>query len=158
VAEIWPQIEFDTTPLGGGILLPVWILTRVFLRCDRTKFQPNVAQTGHFTQWLTHSCLCLSQLAKCRFRNTQNDRTVLPIANLTADPESGSPDSYSSFLVPMGVPRLVSEIFVCDRQTDGRTNNVDHYYSWPHTVAGQLITETSTRWLWLFAQLPWCLF
>jgi len=36
-------------------------------------------------------------------------------------------------------------------QTDRRTDNVDHYYSWPHIVAGQLINVptvyTSIAWL-----------
>jgi len=64
---------------------------------------------------------------KCQPGNTQNGGTVLPIANLMADSESGSPDSYSSFLVTKRLSRLVSEIFACDRQTD----NADHYYSWP---------------------------
>jgi len=68
--------------------------------------------------------------------NTQNGGTVLAIANLVADSESGSPDSYSSFLVTMGLSRLVSEIFACGRQTA----NVDRYYSLPHVVAGQLTT------------------
>jgi len=57
-----------------------------------------------------------------------------------ADSESGSPDSYSSFLVTIRLSRLVSEIFACDRQTDGRT-------TWtltiagPHIAAGQLINK-----------------
>jgi len=54
---------------------------------------------------------------------------------MMADSESGSPDSYSSFIVTIHLSRLVSEIFACERQTDGwmggRTDNVDHYYSWP---------------------------
>jgi len=53
---------------------------------------------------------------------TQNGGTVLPIANLTAHSESGSPDSYSNFLVTIHLSHsLVLEIFACDRQTDGRT-------------------------------------
>jgi len=70
-------------------------------------------------------------------RNTQIGETVLPIANLIADSELGHPDSYSSFLVNIGLSRLVSEIFARDRQTDGE--NANHYYSWPHIVAGELI-------------------
>jgi len=84
----------------------------------------------------------LSACAKCQPGNTQNGRTVglLPIANLMADSELGSRDSYSSFLVTIGLrlSRLVSEIFACDRQTDGQTDNADHNYSWPHIAAGKL--------------------
>jgi len=63
---------------------------------------------------------------------------LLPVTNLLADSESGSLDSYSCFLVTILLSRLVSEIFVYDKQTDGKTDNADHYYSWPHIVAGQL--------------------
>jgi len=58
--------------------------------------------------------------------NAQNGGTVLPIANLMADSESGSPVSYSSFPVTIRLSRLVSEIF---GRTDGWTDNADHYYS-----------------------------
>jgi len=37
-----------------------------------------------------------------------------------ADSELGSSDYYSSFLVTIRLSRLVSEIFACDRQTDGQ--------------------------------------
>jgi len=43
--------------------------------------------------------------------NTQNGRTVL----LLTDSESGSPVSYSSFLVTTCLSRLVSKIFTHDR-------------------------------------------
>jgi len=59
---------------------------------------------------------------RCQPGNTQNGGTVLPIANLMADSESGSPNSYSSCLVTIRLPRLVLEILACDRQTDGRTD------------------------------------
>jgi len=58
-----------------------------------------------------------------RHGNTPHGRTVL--ANLMAD--SGSPDSYSSFVVTICLFCLVLEIFACDKWTD----NADHYYSWP---------------------------
>jgi len=70
--------------------------------------------------------------------NIQNGRTVLQIANLMADSESGSPVSYSSFLVTICLSRLVSEIFVCDGRTDRRTTQTVTAAS-PHIVAGQLI-------------------
>jgi len=41
----------------------------------------------------------LSEWAKCLPRNTQNGRTVLQIVNLIADSETGSPGSYSCFVV-----------------------------------------------------------
>jgi len=59
--------------------------------------------------------------------------------NLMAESESGSPVFYSSFLVTIRLSRLVSRIFTCDRQTDRRLDNADHYYSCRHIVAGQLI-------------------
>jgi len=49
--------------------------------------------------------------------NTQNGRTALPIANLMTDFES---DSYLSFLVTIHLSHLVSEIFACERRTDGQ--------------------------------------
>jgi len=52
-------------------------------------------------------------------KTLQNGETVLLIANLMADSESGSPDSYSSFPVTIRLCRLVSEIFACDRQIEG---------------------------------------
>jgi len=61
---------------------------------------------------------------------TPNGGTVLPIANLMADSESGSPSSYSSFLVTTSLSRLVLEMFACYRQTD----NENHYYSWPPPI------------------------
>jgi len=67
----------------------------------------------------------------------------LLIANLMADSELGSPVSYSSFLVTIRLSRSVPEIFACDtqtdRQTDGRTDNSGHFYSWPPHCGGSLI-------------------
>jgi len=57
----------------------------------------------------------LSEWAKCQPRSTQDGGTILVIANLMADSESESPDSYLSFLVTTRLFRLVS---VTDRQTD----------------------------------------
>jgi len=76
----------------------------------------------------------------CQPGNTQNGGTVLPIARLAVDAESGSPDSYSSFLVTICLSRLVSEIFACDRQTDGQGRTIT--IAGPQTVAGQLIHYT----------------
>jgi len=52
-----------------------------------------------------------------------------------------TPISYSTFIVTIGISRLVSEIFACDAQTDRwadihttRTITI----AGPHTVAGQL--------------------
>jgi len=63
----------------------------------------------------------MSEWAKCQPGNTQNDRTVLPIVNLMADSESGNPNFYSRFIVTIRLSRLVSEIFVRDRQRDRQT-------------------------------------
>jgi len=71
--------------------------------------------TDPFTAFTRPTGPFLSEWAKCQPGNTQNGRTVLPIENLMADSESGSPVSYSSFLVTIGLSRLVLEIFECDR-------------------------------------------
>jgi len=103
VAEICRQIKFETTPSGGKILLPVYISTRVYLRhihmCDDKKIsdithRPVTAPNAPFTN---QSSPYLSQSAKCRIGNTQNGGTVLGKSD--ADSESGSPVSYSSFLL-----------------------------------------------------------
>jgi len=62
--------------------------------------------TDPFTTLTSPTGPFLSEWAKCQPGNTQNGRTVLPIANLMADSESGSPDSYSSFLVTICLSRL----------------------------------------------------
>jgi len=49
----------------------------------------------------------LSEWAQCRRGNIQNGGTVFPIANLVGDIESGSQDTYSSFLVTIRLSRLV---------------------------------------------------
>jgi len=123
-------------------------------------------------QWCTHvhdECLdwCLFPLihslgqlpisvwmGKCQSGNTQNGGTVLPIVNLMADSKSGSPDSYSSFLVTIRLSLLVSGIFACDRQMD----NADHYYSLPPHCGG-----AANKWscsilvhFWLSSRLVYC--
>jgi len=112
--------------------------------CDNSwpSMVPSVVPTGDCSHWSIHKANCPIPvwMGKVPTGNTQNGGNVLLIANVMAESESGSPDSYPSFLVTTCLSRLVLEIFVCDRQTD----NVDHYYSWFHTVAGQL-----TKWsLW----------
>jgi len=77
----------------------------------------------------------LSEWAKCQPGNTQNGRTVLPIVNLMADSESGSPISHSLFIITIGLSYLVSEIFTCDKQMD----NADYYIADPHIMSDQLI-------------------
>jgi len=83
-------------------------------------------------------------------RKTQNGRTVLLIANLTADLELESPDSYSSFLVTIRISSLVLEIFVLDRQTA----NMDHSYSWPPHCGGPANKFEETQ-LYMCHQLCW---
>jgi len=69
--------------------------------------------------------------------------------NLMADSESGSLDSYSSFLVTIHLSRLVLEIFACDRQTDGQINGWISMWTVtivdPHIVLGQLITNAASE-------------
>jgi len=86
--------------------------------------------------------------------DTRSSGTVLQIANLMADSESGSPDSYSSILITIHLSRLDSEIFVCGRQTnrrtDRRTDNADDYYSWPPYCEGP---ANNHDWFSLFESL-----
>jgi len=49
---------------------------------------------------------------------------LLPIVNLMTDSESRSMDSYLSIPVTIRLFHLVSEIFVCDRQTDGQCSPI----------------------------------
>jgi len=114
-SEICPKTEFETTPPIDGILFQVSISTRVSYVCEivqnfRQMAAPNVPFTNPSSPFL-------SQSAKCRPWNTQNGRTKLSIANPTADSESGSPVSYSSFLL------TISLIFwdICVWQTDRQT-------------------------------------
>jgi len=60
---------------------------------------PSVVPTGDWTQWSIHyihrpTGPFLSEWTKCQPENTQNGETVLPIANLMADSESGNQVSY----------------------------------------------------------------
>jgi len=77
---------------------------------------------------------------KCQPGNTQNGGTIIPIVNLMAASESGSPDSYLSLLVTIRLSRLVSEIFTYDRQTDGWTMQTITIAG-PHIVVGLLIMQ-----------------
>jgi len=101
-----------------------WHFLRHLYMWDYTKFQPNDTLTAPTDPFTNLSC-----------RKCPHSGIVLQIANHTADFESGSPVSYSSFIVT--VARLVSEIFDCNRLTD----NADHYQPRPiaghHIVAGQ---------------------
>jgi len=70
-----------------------------------------------------------------------------------ADSETGSPHSYSTFMVTIVLSRLVSEILVCDRQTYGRTTRTTAIAA-PYIVASQLIiamiyVQTSCGILWI---------
>jgi len=87
--------------------------------------------TDPFTTFTRPTSPFLSErVMKCQPGNTKNGGTVLPIANLMADPELGSPSSYLPFILTIGLSRLISEIFTCDRETD-IVCNADHYNSWP---------------------------
>jgi len=82
------------------------------------------------------------EVVKCQPGNLQNGRTVLLIANMMADSESGSLNSNSSFLVTISLSRLVSNIFMCDRQKD----NANHYWPIGHIVAHQLTKQHKCTW------------
>jgi len=107
--------------------------------CDHNNF----SQTSHRPTTAPNAPLTRPSLSEqCRSGNTQDGGTGLPIANLMADSESGSPDSYSSFLVTIRPSRLVSEIFGCDRPTGRQTTRIITIDG-QHIVAGQLIIHSS---------------
>jgi len=93
-----------------------------------------------FTTFTSPTGPFLYEWAKCQPRNTQNGRTILPIANLMADSESGSPVSHSSFLVTICLSRLVSEIFAANEM-----DNADHNYSWSPHCGGPANNAPSTE-------------
>jgi len=78
--------------------------------CLRAWVPTGDCYTDPFTTFTSPTGPFLSEWAKCQPGNTQNGGTVLQIANLVADSESGSPVSYSSFLVTVCLSCLVSEI------------------------------------------------
>jgi len=78
-----------------------------------------------------------SEWAKYTPENTQNGETLLPIVNLMAESESGSPVSYSNFLATIRLIS-VSEILACNGSTDRRTTRTISIAG-PHILAGQLI-------------------
>jgi len=89
------------------------------------------------TQWPVWCHLYHTGYWRKRLKKTQNGRTVLPVTNLMTDSEPGSLYCYSSFLVTiMSISLSLGDIRVW--QTDGWTDTVKYYYSWPHNVAGQL--------------------
>jgi len=78
-----------------------------------------------------------------------------------ADSESGSPVSYSSFLVTIRLSRLVSEIFACDRETERQRGLL--LYSWPSHCGGpanngerrtECVRESGTRAYTVFLRSP----
>jgi len=111
---------------------------------------PRVMPTGDCSLWSIHYTMQLHSLAEpavfCLNGRSANPETpkmakpVLPIVNLMAGSESGSPVSYSSFLVTICLARLVLEIFACERQTDGQTTQTITIAGL-HIVAGMQLTS-----------------
>jgi len=118
---------------------PLWDVTTADLPWCPERCWLVTVPTDPFTTSTSPTGPFLSEWANCQPGNTQNGRTVLLIANLMADSESGSPNSYSSFLVTICLSRLVLEIFTCDRQTDRETTRTITIAG-PHIVDGQLIS------------------
>jgi len=56
------------------------------------------------------------------------ERYVIVIISLITASELGRPVFCSSFLVTIGLSRLVSEIFACYTSKDRQTDIADHYY------------------------------
>jgi len=122
-----------------------WWTTRYRLLWDVTTAGPPrcpvwcrlvTVPTDPFTTFTSPTGPFLSEWAKCQPGNTQNGGTILPILYLMEDSESGNPSSYSHFIVTIGLSHLVLEMIACDWQTDRRTDNADHYYSWPPHCGG----------------------
>jgi len=90
----------------------------------------STQQNGQCSQ---ANCPFLSEWVKCQAGNTKNGGTVLLIANLMADSESGSPDSYSRFLVNIRLSLSFRDIRVWQTR---RQTSVDHYFSWPPHCGG----------------------
>jgi len=97
---------WDVT-IAGSPRCPVWCR---LVTVPTDLFTTFTRPTGPF----------LSEWAKCQPGNTQNRGTVLPIANLMAHSESGSPASWSPLIVTTGLWSLLWEIFASDRQTDSQ--------------------------------------
>jgi len=111
----------------------------------------------HSTRWETPFSSCTSNLVKISWSMAEicpkiefGGRILLPVLihcvssyenlpvcdhtkfHLTPDSKSGSPDSYSSFLVTIHLSRLVRRY---SRVIDRRTDSADHCLSWrwpPH--------------------------
>jgi len=96
--------------IAGPLWCPVWCWL-VTVPAD-----PFITFTRPTSPFLSEWVKCQPRMAEPYFR----------LRNLMADSESGSPSSYSSLIVTIGLSHLVAETFACDRQTD----NTDHYYSW----------------------------
>jgi len=120
------------------LLCSPFLSVKLCIRCTRRnrKCRSSASRLVTVPTELLPTAPFLSEWAKCQPGSIRNGGTVLPIANLMADSESGSPDSYLSFLVTIHLSRLVSEIFACDRQTGGQTDNADHCYSCPPHCGG----------------------
>jgi len=103
---------------------------------------PSVAPTGDCSHWSIHYIHQVNRPISVWMGEmpTQKHPKWWNCTSDHEDSESGSPVSYSSFLITTRLSRLVSEIFPCDkhtdRQTDRETDNVDHYYSWPPHCGG----------------------
>jgi len=107
-------------PLNSSITFHIYKVSPL-MGCDNSWPTTVTVPTDPFTTFTSPTGPILSEWVKCQPGNAQNGGTILPIANLMADSELGSLVSYLSFLVTIDLSRLVSEIFICDRQTDGWT-------------------------------------
>jgi len=108
-----PRLQSFTRNRQGIVRYAVWDVTSrcpVSCRLYRTAYSSSKKVTRRHSKWLNHT----------------SDRDM-------ADSVSGSPDSYSSFLVTIHLSRLVSEIFACDRQITWTIT-----IAGPHIVVGQL--------------------
>jgi len=129
-----PKNWIQNNAPGIRILLPLPISTHVSTGILLCVLIRNFSQMTHrlvtvpSVPLTRSSSLCLLQWAKCRPGNAQIGGTLLPIVNLMADSEWGSPLSYSSFLLIICL--ICLSLSFGDWWMDGQTMQT-HYCSWP---------------------------
>jgi len=101
----------------------IYYICFTYLTRQRSRFVSTYQNMVQVSWCFTQVCLEVSTRKHPKWLNRTSDRES------DADSESGSPVSYSSFRLTIGLSRLVSEMFARETQTDGQPDNTDHYYS-----------------------------
>jgi len=132
VAEIRTQNRIRNNPLPGGeILLPVFV--RGLPMCDHTKFQPNDTQVDDCSHCRTDkACLMHHFCLSGRSANPETPKMAEPTSDRESDGRFRIGKAGFLFEFPSNntsISLSFEDIRVW--QTDGQTDNADHYYSWP---------------------------